>query len=91
MKQTYKKKLYKNIKIDKVIALNINVDYWYKYIGYMASDYRDIWIDHYNLEDNDYNDCKFNELLELNKEYKQAKELLQQGEIDYIALRCDID
>ena len=77
--------------IDKVIALNINVDDWDKYIGYMASDYRDIWINCYDLEDNDYNDCKFNELLELNTEYKQAKKLLKQGEIDYIALRCDID
>ena len=77
--------------IDKVIALNINVDDWDKYIGYMASDYRDIWINCYDLEDNDYDDCKFNELLELNTEYKQAKKLLKQGEIDYIALRCDID
>ena len=77
--------------IDKVIALNINVDNWDKYISYMAHDYRDIWINHYDLEDNEYNDCNFNKLLELNTEYKQAKKLLKQGEIDYIALRCDID
>ena len=79
------------IEINKVITLNINVDNWDEYIGYMAHDYRDIWINHYDLEDNDYNDCKFNELLELYTEYKQAKELLKQGKIDYIALRCDID
>ena len=79
------------IEINKVIALNINVDDWDKYIGYMAYDYRDIWVNHYDLEDNDYNDCKFNELLELNTEYKQAKKLLKQGKIDCIALRCVID
>lgn len=79
------------IEINKVTALNINVDDWDTYIGYMAYDYRDIWINHYDLEDNDYNDCKFNELLELNTEYKQAKKLLKQGKIDYIALRCVID
>ena len=76
------------LQIDKVIALNIDVDDWDKYIGYMASDYRDIWINHYDLEDNDYNDCDFNKLLEV---YHIDKNLLLNGDIDYIALRCDID
>lgn len=76
------------LQIDKVIALNIDVDDWNKYIGYMASDYRDIWINHYDLEDNGYNDCDFNKLLEV---YDIDKNLLLNGDIDYIALRCDID
>lgn len=76
------------LQIDKVIALNINVDDWDKYIGYMASDYRDIWINGYDLEDNGYNDCDFNKLLEV---YHIDKNLLLNGDIDYIALRCDID
>lgn len=79
------------VQIDKVIALNINVDDWDKYIGYMASDYRDIWINHYDLEDNEYNDCDFNGLLETCEEFKKAKYYLEEGEIDFIALRADID
>lgn len=54
----------------------------------MASDYRDIWINSYDLEDNGYNDCDFNKLLEV---YHIDKNLLLNGDIDYIALRCDID
>ena len=56
----------------------------------MASDYRDVWINHYDLEDN-YRQSDFDGLLELNDEYKEAKKLLLDGAIDYIALRCDID
>lgn len=76
------------VEINKVIALNIDVDDWDKYIGYMASDYRDIWINHYDLEDNDYNDCDFNGLL---NKYHIEKELLLNGTVDYIALRADVD
>lgn len=77
--------------IDKVISLNINVDDWDKYIGYMARDYRDIWINHYDLEPNKYSGSNFNELLEIDDLSKQAKEILLSGQCDYIALRCDID
>lgn len=80
------------VTIDTVIALNINPDDWDKYIGYMALDYRDIWINHYDLQDEgEYHDMKLSKLLELDDEFKQAKALLEQGVIDYIALRCDID
>lgn len=77
--------------INKVIALNIDVDDWDKYIGYMASDYRDIWINHYDLEDTEYNNCDFNGLLSSNEEYKQARDLILNGTVDYIALRADVD
>ena len=78
------------IEINKVVALTVDVDDWDKYICYMASDYRDVWINHYDLEDN-YRQSDFDGLLELNDEYKEAKKLLLDGAIDYIALRCDID
>ena len=78
------------MQIDKVIALNIDVDDWDKYIGYMASDYRDIWINHYDLEEN-FTDKNFNGLLDSDEEYQKAKAYLMHGDIDYIALRCDID
>lgn len=77
--------------INKVIALNINVDDWDKYISYMGNDYRDIWINHYDLEDNAYLDANFNALLDIDEEFKEAKELLLKGEIDFIALRADVD
>lgn len=76
--------------IDKVIALNIDVDDWDKYIGYMASDYRDIWINHYDFEER-YENVGLDELFNTNDEYKEARDLLLNGTIDYIALRCDID
>lgn len=79
------------VQIDKVIALTIDIDDWDTYIGFMASDYRDIWINHYDLEDNTYNDCDFNGLLGICDEFKETKHYLETGKIDFIALRADID
>lgn len=78
------------VQIDKVIALNIDIDDWDKYIGFMVSDYRDIWIDDYDLRYSIHN-RDYNGLLEICDEFKEAKCCLETGAINFIVLRADID
>lgn len=79
-------------KIDKIVSLSIDVYYWDKYIGNMAHNYKDIWIN----KDEIYDDLEspshqYESLLDLTDDFKKVKELLDKGSIDYIIFRCDID